>query len=119
MSFYQDIVQKSIKYLNYIILVLVFSIGLGMGLLFKNNNPSSIVIDKNMKIGLPNRTGRASGSTPMNSQMGNFSASISGKAYYPKNCPAAGRIKEENRIWFNTKQEAEAEGYAPAQNCAW
>ena len=32
-----------------------------------------------------------------------FLASVNGSKYYPKNCPAASRIKEENRIWFSTQ----------------
>ncbi|MDP2639032.1 MAG: hypothetical protein Q8P06_02585 [Candidatus Azambacteria bacterium] len=110
---------KSNKYFIVASVILVFLIGLGMGFLLKNTKPSQIIIDKNSKMGLPNQAGQGSNSAQTNLMMGNFSASISGKAYYPKNCPSANRIKEENRIWFNTKQEAEAEGYAPAQNCAW
>ena len=113
---YQNIIQKSIKYQIYAILALVFLIGLGIGLLINHDEPSQIIIDKNIKIGLPEQTGLpASVGLPM----GNFLASINGKAYYPKDCAAANRIKEENRIWFNTKEEAESQGYAPAQNCAW
>ena len=48
---------------------------------------------------------------------GNFVASKSGKAYHLPWCPGAGRIKAENRVWFATKEEAEAAGYAPAGNC--
>ncbi len=121
---YQNIIQKSIKYVIYAILALVFSIGLGIGLLINNNEPSQIIIDKNIKIGLPAQTGlpdsNSSQVTNANNYkiLGNFLASINGKAYYPKDCAAANRIKEENRIWFNTKEEAEAQGYKPAQNCA-
>jgi len=32
-------------------------------------------------------------------------------------CGGAGRIKEENKIWFSSKEEAEARGYSPASNC--
>ncbi len=110
---YQNIIQKSTKYAIYAILALVFLVGLGIGLLINNNEPSQIIIDKNAKIGLPAQTGLPAQSDAL----GNFLASINGKAYYPKDCAAANRIKEENRIWFNTKEEAEAQGYKPAQNC--
>ncbi len=112
---YQNIIQKSTKYAIYAILALVFLVGLGIGLLINNNEPSQIIIDKNAKIGLPVvQTG-----LPVQSDdsLGNFLASINGKAYYPKDCAAANRIKEENKIWFDTKEEAEAQGYQPAQNC--
>ena len=122
MLFYQDTSQKSIKYFTYIVLALVFLIGLGIGLLLKSgNNASQITIDKNMKIGLPAQAGLPAqiGLTAQISlPAGNFLASINGKAYYPKDCAAANRIKEENIIWFDTKEEAEIQGYKPAQNCA-
>lgn len=48
---------------------------------------------------------------------GGYVASKSGKAYHLPWCPGAARIKEENKIWFASKEEAEAKGYAPAKNC--
>ncbi len=102
-------------------LALGFLIGLGTGLLFKSNQVSPIIIDKNIKIGLSapaNYEVSGNSSAPKKPVMsGNFVASINGKAYYPANCEAAKRIKEENRIWFTSKEEAEAGGYKPAQNC--
>ncbi|MEK7178177.1 MAG: hypothetical protein AAB721_00760 [Patescibacteria group bacterium] len=115
---YQNIIQKSNKYAIYAILALVFSIGLGIGLLINDNEPSQIIIDKNIKIGLPDSNSSQVTNTNNYKILGNFLASINGKAYYPKDCAAANRIKEENRIWFDTKEEAEAQGYKPAQNCA-
>lgn len=117
---YQDIIQKSTKYLSYVILALVFFIGLGIGFLLKSGNSASqITIDKNMKIGLPAQAGLPGLTAQISLPAGNFLASINGKAYYPKNCAAANIIKEENRMWFNTKEEAEAQGYKPAQNCSY
>ena len=114
MTIYQNIIEKSTQYFAYIILVLIFLIGLGIGLLINTNKSSQIIIDKNAKIGLPAQPdlpdlqGRTSG---------NFMASINGAAYYPKDCPSANRINEENIIWFGTKEEAEMQGYKPAKNC--
>jgi hypothetical protein len=116
---YQNIIQKSTKYAIYAILALVFLVGLGIGLLINNNEPSQIIIDKNAKIGLPAQSdGQVTDINNNYKILGNFLASINGKAYYPKDCAAANRIKEENKIWFDTKEEAEAQGYKPAQNCA-
>jgi len=114
---YQNFSQKSNKYLPYVILALGFLVGLGIGLLINNNESSQIIIDKNAKIGLPAQNGGQIIGENNYKILGNFLASINGKAYYPKDCAAANRIKEENRIWFNTKEEAEAQGYKPAQNC--
>jgi hypothetical protein len=46
-----------------------------------------------------------------------YMASKSGTKYYLPTCGTAKRIKEENRVWFATKEEAEAAGYGPAANC--
>ena len=46
-----------------------------------------------------------------------FVASKNGTAYYPPSCAGAGRIKEENKIWFSSQKEAESLGYKPASNC--
>jgi hypothetical protein len=40
----------------------------------------------------------------------------SDKYHYPW-CSGAQRIKEENKVWFSSKKEAEAAGYRPASNC--
>ncbi len=114
MTIYQNIIEKSTQYFIYIILILVFLIGLGTGLLVNNNKSSQIIIDKNAKVGLPAQPDLPA---PAARASGNFMASINGTAYYPKGCPSANRIKEENIIWFSTKEEAEMQGYKPAQNC--
>lgn len=49
---------------------------------------------------------------------GKYVASKSGTAYHYPWCSGAQRIKEENKIWFDTKEEAEKKGYKPAGNCS-
>lgn len=46
-----------------------------------------------------------------------YVASKSGEAYHLPYCGGAARIKEENKIYFKSKAEAEAAGYRPAANC--
>ena len=46
-----------------------------------------------------------------------FVASKSGTKYHYPWCPGALNIKEENKIWFSTNEEAEKAGYTPASNC--
>ena len=108
-----DILKQGKEYQNTIfavlILVLVFFLGMGIGLLIRQPKSNTIIIDKNVKVGLPAQKTYFAGS--------NFVASINGKAYYPKECKAANVIKEENRIWFESAQKAEEEGYARAKNC--
>jgi hypothetical protein len=48
---------------------------------------------------------------------GKYVASKNGSKYYLPECSGVKRIKEENKIWFDTIKEAEKEGYEPAKNC--
>ena len=48
---------------------------------------------------------------------GNFVASINGTKYYPKECTASNRIKEENKVYFNTEKEAISQGYERTSQC--
>lgn len=48
---------------------------------------------------------------------GAFVASISGTKYHLPHCSGARNIKEENKIWFDSREDAERAGYEPAANC--
>jgi len=50
-------------------------------------------------------------------QTGNYVASKTGTKYYLPSCATAKRIKDENKVWFATKQQAEAVGYQPSSTC--
>ena len=46
-----------------------------------------------------------------------FFASKSGTVYYPLVCPSGDRIIEENRVYFNTIDEARGAGYKQSSRC--
>lgn len=46
-----------------------------------------------------------------------YVASKNGTKYHLPWCGSARQIKEENKIWFETKEDAEKAGYTPASNC--
>jgi hypothetical protein len=46
-----------------------------------------------------------------------YVASKNGKMYYNIGCSGASRIKDENKVWFSTKEEAEKSGYALSSTC--
>lgn len=46
-----------------------------------------------------------------------YVASKSGKVFHLPWCPGAKKIKEENKIWFSSIEEAISAGYRPAGNC--
>lgn len=43
--------------------------------------------------------------------------SKNGSVYHLPWCPGAKQINEENKVWFETRKEAELSGYSPAKNC--
>lgn len=48
---------------------------------------------------------------------GKYVASKNGSVYHLPSCSGAKRIKEENKIWFDTTEAAELAGYRKAANC--
>ena len=48
---------------------------------------------------------------------GRVVGSLKGSVYHLPWCAGASRIKEENRRWFSSVEEAERAGYRPAANC--
>lgn len=46
-----------------------------------------------------------------------FVASKNGTKYYPMDCKSASRIKDENKVYFNSETEAIDEGYEKASGC--
>lgn len=51
------------------------------------------------------------------SASGAYVASKNGSKYYPVDCSGAKRIKDANKVWFETPAAAEGAGYALAQGC--
>lgn len=51
------------------------------------------------------------------SASGQYVASRNSTKYHFPWCAGAQRIKEENKIWFDSKEEATRAGYSPAANC--
>lgn len=46
-----------------------------------------------------------------------YIASKNGTKYYPLGCAGGNRIKEENKIWLSSKEEAEKLGYSLSTTC--
>ena len=60
---------------------------------------------ENIALGLPARAG------------GQIVASKMGAKYHFPWCAGASQIAEKNKIWFDSVEEAQKAGYAPASNC--
>ena len=48
---------------------------------------------------------------------GTYVASKNGTKFYLPTCSTAKRIKDENKVWFDTEDEARAAGFEPGANC--
>ena len=55
--------------------------------------------------------------TNSQAKSGMYVGSRNGRVYHLPSCPGVSRIKNENKIWFKDKNDAEAHGYKPAANC--
>lgn len=44
-----------------------------------------------------------------------FVASVNSNLFHHKDCPSANQIKEENKTWFTSREEAEKAGYSPSK----
>lgn len=68
-------------------------------------------------LGTSTENGNSAVTSPSHIRIGKYVGARGGKAYYLPSCPAANRIAEKNKIWFESKEEAERLGYKPASNC--
>jgi len=59
------------------------------------------------------RSGVAGTSAPTSQKQ--FVGSVNSSLYHHKDCATANRIKEENKLWFASTEEAEAAGYQPSK----
>lgn len=101
-----------------IFLVSMASFGLGrLSVLWPPKEPISMAEPQNLSnASLPVRN-FANSSAAVVKPKGKYVASKSGASYHYPWCQGALKIKEGNKIWFQTKKEAEQAGYKPAGNC--
>jgi len=90
-----------------LILVGVISFGLGRGSVSEQEIRAPGVVFNDAittEAGLPGQKDRVVGSR-------------SGTKYHLLDCPGALQMKEENKVFFDSIELAEAAGYTPAANC--
>ena len=97
-----------------LIIIFVGLSGFGLGRL-------SVDTNQNNEIRLINKSGELSASVALSQgldeKLGLIVVSKSGAKYHYPWCSGASRMKEENKIWFNSTEEARRAGYTPAANC--
>lgn len=130
---------QSEKGKDIMIVIVVILVGLGsfeLGRLSKENDSQGVKIEYSDQtntnqgasvisadignvpdVGLQNPRSTTSGTSVDTSSGKTFFASSKGKKYYTISCSAGKTIKQTNRVYFNTGEEAEAAGYTLSSAC--
>ena len=123
-------------YGSIIVLVAVISFGLGRWSVSPSlfdAIPHKITVSQSASLGAISNTSTSTPATkaqkdlqkttvppvliPLTSENALYVASKSGEKYHLLTCPGAKQIKEENKIYFASKEDAMKNGYGPASNC--
>jgi hypothetical protein len=117
-------IKEDLYIVLLIILVGTASYGLGkISSYEKNKTPIAVLKTKDAMYATvldsnPNNANLKIINTSVNtSSAGLVVASKSGTKYYYPWCTGVSRINEENKVWFNTIEEAKSAGLTPASNC--
>lgn len=106
-----------------IILVATSSFGLGrlskigvanQGIIIENTTNTASVMHSATSVASDAKNNITANTDPQKT----FVASKNGTKYYYSWCSGANRIKEENKVWFGTKEAALRAGFQPAANCS-
>lgn len=100
------------------IVIAVGIVSFGLGRFSALERPAEPVIVRSAPSPHAEYAGIVAGAASSTTGGGGYVGSRTGKAYHLPWCPGAQMIAEKNRVYFNTAEEAEALGYAPAKNCA-
>lgn len=122
----QPRIYEPVAFVSIFILISLTSFGFGrLSVIGIDQGDGGVVIQlpdgtiANNDYLLSNQTPITTVSLSTNSQHGAQSvfASRNGSTFYFESCGSGSRIKEENKIWFNTASEAQAAGYRIAKAC--
>ncbi len=94
---------------DIMIVVIVILVGLGCFALGRMSKESVSEGQNNLKSASPIKQPETSGR--------NFFASSKGSKYYSEGCSGGKTIKKENKVYFDTKEEAEKAGYTLSSSC--
>jgi Metal binding domain of Ada len=104
-----------------LILILLGTVSFGLGRLSVSKPPSFpvTICDTTPTTETKATTfeNKASVVSALENSQGEYVGSKNGTVYHFPWCSGAKRISEENKVWFRTKEDAEAKGYRPAANC--
>jgi len=99
---------------GFLVLSLVFAFGMIVG--GKLLQRPALTIEKDLLINLEEQP-IVGDSKKDSSQENGYVASSRGKYYYPVDCSLAKNLSEKNKIYFQSREEAEARGYIYNSRC--
>lgn len=99
------------------ILVLSCGVSFGLGMLTEREGGKGTGFSIEYPAGALGAAVGAAGAPVATPEGAQYVASKNGTKYHALWCSGAKTISEANKIWFSTKEEAEARGYTPAANC--
>lgn len=117
---YAIVIENKKELYLVVVVILVAIISFGLGRLSKIREEKMPIIIENVALGAtstPPAVKTDISKTTANKSEMIFVASKNGKKYYYAWCESAKIIKEQNRVWFSSKEEVEKAGYEPAVNC--
>lgn len=95
---------------NALILTLVGTLSFGIGRL-------SVIYNSASKVDILYQEANGAGLPPLIENEPVYIGSKTGSVYHFPWCPGALTMKQENKLYFQSREEAEAKGYRPAGNC--
>ena len=103
------------------IIILVATISFGLGRLSKIREEKTPITIENVAVAtsteiIANTTNSQRATLTVDANK-IFVASRNGKNITTPGATVRKKIKESNKVWFSTKEEAEKSGYQPAENC--
>ena len=105
--------ERTVHGMMVIIVVLVGLAGFGLGRLYEEM-PDPVTIQYSNKSSNDNLL---SAEQKTQTSTGKIVASKNGTKYYFQDCHGVGNIKEENKIYFQSEEQAIAAGLAKASGC--
>ncbi len=103
--------------LTVIIIILVGLGSFGLGRISNSSNKGIQVEYKGSELSSNALQALEFSEKTVNTEGRNFFGSSRGTKYYPANCGAGKSLKAENRVYFDTKEEAEKAGYEMSSSC--
>jgi hypothetical protein len=111
----KSLLAEDALYISFLI-IFVATASFGLGRVSVTSGVDQMASPSGVTIIQP-QTKKNNPETPQKGSEVQLVASKSGTRYHLLTCPGASQIKEANKLFFSSVNDAEAAGYTPAANC--